>query len=267
MTNANNAIENTKMEILKDFSYADNAIKNTIIEILKEFSYFRGDHIFVGKSRILFLGFDGYNWEIKGDVKEKPYISFVWRALKKKNLNVFFWKIPETSIKEFNDESDDVMAMSSPSLVELSKTWCCTQFYPIPDGEWPKTWRAYIPIYPDSYLFGGDEMERRNNPLYRVLFGGVQNNNKNIKMCCLFCQKTFITTNIRKKYCSNECKKKAYALSRKIKKDLKKWFNEPRLCVICGKPIPKTKRKNAIFCNECNIPWKRRAYYRNREKN
>lgn len=248
MTEGNQFIENTKNKIIEDYSQRDS---------------FQGIHFFVGKSRILILKFNGISWDVLRDVRKEPDISLVWQQYKKRTDGVFFWKIPE---KEKRIES--IASVSSITMIENLNSYCCIRFYPIPDQGWPLMWKEYLPIYPDQYLFGRDERNRRENPIYRMLFGGVQREKKYKTRCC-FCNKSFQTSNIHKRYCNKECKMKANNIARRIKKETEKWFNcgpdKSRTCIICGGPMSVTKRRNAIFCDACNIPWKRRAYYRNLE--
>jgi len=251
VTDGNIFIENTKSLIIEDYS--------------KRVS-FQGIHIFVGKSRVLISKFNGTNWHTLGDKKKEPDITLAWQQYKKRIENVFFWRIPEK--EEVIKRIENIAPSSSITMIENLHSYCCVRFYPIPDQGWPPMWKEYLPIYPDQYLFGRDEQNRRENPLYRVLFGGVQKEKK-YKIRCCFCNKLFQTSNIHKIYCNKNCKMKANDISRKIKRETEKWFNcdpdRSRRCVNCGEPIPMTKRKNAIFCDACNIPWKRRAYYRDLE--
>ncbi len=246
------------------------SVKNTKKDIINH--NFDGIHVFISSSQILISQFSSNQTEPWREIikrKNESDIFLYWQQIKKDPRKIFFWKIPE--------ENETINTYARPisrfRIDECKKKVKCIQFHPIP-REWDVE-NDRLPIYPDFHIFKTNyELSKENESdekrksviknLHKLL--GWNTEIPKIEIQCPICLKPFKPNKKRRIYCSEDCKAQASEIRKEIRKQVKKFYKSQKYCKICNQPIPKEKRSHALFCNECDIPWKRRAYFRDEER-
>lgn len=196
-----------------------------------------GMHVFVSKDRLMVFNLGDRGLHKVLDKTDSQGIKISWPSLKNTN-NAIFWLIPG------RDEEAEVLPWS-----EL----LCTEFYPIINldflfsGNYRRPHiKSWVPLYNDRDLFGHSWLFPEKS-VYTL--------------SCHYCGDKFETTDIRRKYCCDWCKRKNYTKRRKrINEKRHEALLNKRRCLNCGGLFE--GRAGAKFCGDTC----RQAHHRKSKK-